>query len=70
MAELLEGRHPFQSLVETCNVEWEYSIKLRNQDIQLPEFTSELKHLIKDCISWNPEDRPSFIEIVQQLNVH
>jgi hypothetical protein len=70
VAELLEGKHPFGSVYENCTTLWEFSTKLRNKEIPPPQFSYDngLTRLIKECISWNPESRPSFIEIEKCLN--
>jgi serine/threonine protein kinase len=70
VAELLEGKHPFASVFEKCKAPWEFPNKLRNKEIPPPQFSSDnaLTRLIKQCISWNPESRPSFIEIETCLN--
>lgn len=64
------GAHPFTKYLNECTSDWQYLDKLRSKSL-VPIFSEQTDkkylEIMTQCLSYDPSERPSFVQIVKLL---
>lgn len=63
LAEIFDGKHPWEEAMKE-GIIFSARLKERSLKITLGKVTGPLADLTLQCLQWDPEKRPSFIEIL------